>query len=193
MSLALHLIAAVFPNAPTDFSAIGKARGWPVEVRLDGPPVLQPIAGTDEFLVCRVQRMRALYADGSERVLTIPMGFQTDCGTIPRFLRSIRELSPTRWAAAYVPHDLMYVRRAWDDGHSIGLEEADWILLLLLAYLEAPARERTVIYRGLRLGSWAVWYSNARRSRARRALGRDLRFEISQSATLPTPKEPHHA
>ena len=163
MSLAIQLLAGIFPNAPTDYERIGKAKGWPVSVRVSGEVQIHPVDGTDNFIVRRAFQIIARYADGTEKVLTIEFGFMTDCGTILRILRLVPELSPTRWATAYVPHDFIFVHRKWDDGTAITLGEADWILLLILVFLKAPPSEQTAIYRGLRLGSWAVWYSGNRK------------------------------
>lgn len=159
MSLALNLLAAVLPNAPTDYKGIGEANGWPVKARCAGHVALEPIPGTDCFLVLNPFTVTVTFSNGKERTITTGKRFDTDCGTIPRRLRSIEELSPTRWADCYVPHDDIFVRRKYDDGTPIGLQEADWILLLLLYFSGAPPKERTVIYRGVRMGSWWVWYS----------------------------------
>lgn len=159
MSVLFHVLAGVLPNAPTveQQYAIGAARGWPVGASCLTPVLLEPIPGTDEYYVRWGFVVTVRYADGTTRSLTIQDGFRTDLGTIPRVFRSISRLSPSRWALSYVAHDHIFILRKYDDGTPIGLAEADWVLLLLMSFQQAPRKEQTVIYRGLQFGSWYVW------------------------------------
>ena len=184
MSLACSILYRLIPvDAPgtDEIPWIARRKGWPLAVELSGRIGLEPIAGTDEFYVRIVQRwirgeafhVTAIYPDGLRRTLAIPEAMRTDCGSIPRPLRSIPEGCPTRWPAAYVPHDRIFEVRQFDDGSPIALDLADWILLLLLVYSGCPAKERTVIYRFLRAGSWWVWYVSG--AGARRRVARAVR------------------
>ena len=185
-SILYHLIPVDAPG-PDKIMAIARRKGWPCAVEASGRIGLEPIAGTDEFTIHnladrirrwarRRQRRRyavrllkswirgeafhitAIYGDGHRERVTIPDGERSDMGSIPRLLRAIPEGTPTRWPITYGTHDRIYGVRRYDSGKPIGLEEADWLLLMLLIYEGCPDRERTVIYRYLRLGSWWVWY-----------------------------------
>lgn len=185
MSLTISILSRLFPAAPTDFVGIAEKKDWPCRAEILGEVLLSPIPGTSDFYTrslllplrkvlpkgvfvvssWRIPRetlvafvARFYYTDGTHKDVIVPKKMRTDCGSIPRWLRSVEELAPTRWAGAYVPHNKIFGDRCYSDGTPIKLDEADWLLLLLLFYLKAPKRERTVIYRGLRCGSWFVWY-----------------------------------
>jgi hypothetical protein len=93
-------------------------------------------------------------------------GFETDFGSIPRFLWWLPSFHPNgRFRRAYVIHDKLYqepviLNRSAEGVVSVRIchrDEADEILLEAITVLGANWVAKRLIYRGVRLGGWHAW------------------------------------
>lgn len=82
--------------------------------------------------------------------MTIPVGFVTDFGSIPRLGR--RVWTPTGpYINDYLGHDGLY------GGELVSRAEADYILLETLEYRGACLLDRRIQYSCVRAGGWYTW------------------------------------
>lgn len=82
---------------------------------------------------------------GSGLLITVPQGYTTDLGTIPRILWMVLPPQDPTCAAAYVLHDYLCT---WPEFNRL---TADSLFLEALQVLEVPCWKRTVLYYGVRL------------------------------------------
>jgi hypothetical protein len=87
--------------------------------------------------------------EGGE-ILTVPVGFETDFASIPRFLWAIYPPAG-KWGKAAVVHDWLYA-----SGDRTRLE-CDEIFKDAMEILGVPWLRRQVMYRAVRLGGGAAW------------------------------------
>lgn len=108
--------------------------------------------------------------------LTVQPGFQTDGGSIPRFLQD--RVSPLgKYLLAFLVHDVLYA------GEFCDRATADWIFLELLEYLGASWIVRNACYLAVRAGGGFVWKKHTPESVA--DARRLIKFEaVSESLTL---------
>lgn len=86
----------------------------------------------------------------SGQTIIVPAGFVTDFASVPRLLwRVLPPWGP--YAHAAIVHDYLYMTG------EVSRELADAIFLEIMEQLDVNWVLRTVMYRGVRLGGWAVW------------------------------------
>lgn len=99
-----------------------------------------------------------LIVDGDE--ITIPMGFETDLGSIPRLFRPL--LSVASAPVPFVVHDYLY---------AIGSKRdfADKLMFSLMKFFVTPKYgwQRRIAYWGVRSGGWVAYGKHRRRQRRR--------------------------
>ena len=108
--------------------------------------------------------------------MSVPAGFITDFGSIPRPLWGVRGLAPSgRYRRAYVVHDALYaipvVRHGSPDaehplGHRICRETADAVLREALGVLGASWAIRMGIWSAVRAAGWRPWRVHRQREGA---------------------------
>jgi len=89
--------------------------------------------------------------DGQNKIITIPKGFVTDFGSIPWWVPNLIANPQGKGKRAYVMHDYLYRTQPF---------ERSVCDMLLIDGMKADGVnwfQRATVYRGLRLGGWAVW------------------------------------
>ena len=99
-----------------------------------------------------------LTVDGQD--IVVPMGFETDLGSIPRLFRPL--LSVASAPVPFVVHDWLYAQGGQKR------DFADKVMLSLMKMFGTPKYgwQRRIAYWGVRMGGWAA-YGKHRRRRAR--------------------------
>jgi len=88
--------------------------------------------------------------DNLECIITVPKGFLTDFGSIPRAFWMV--LPPWgRYGKACVVHDWLYSAKVCSRG------EADRVFLEAMKELGVSHRTRTIIYSAVRMFGWIGW------------------------------------
>lgn len=101
---------------------------------------------------------------GSDRI-KVPRGFKTDFGSAPRFLWGI--VSPIGKAiGGFVLHDYLYATQERSRLVS------DAILLEAMEICNVNWFQRTLVYRGVRLGGWVSWKAHTKARSAALAAGK---------------------
>lgn len=90
------------------------------------------------------------------KTVTIPLKFETDFASIPKWYRA-RIGVMGRHALAAVVHDWFYRGGNWDDGTEVDRGEADRVLRDASDDLGVGWYTRWRLYAGVRAGGWASW------------------------------------
>lgn len=96
------------------------------------------------------------YQNSQPAIITVPRGFNTDFASVPRVLWW---LLPKwgKYGNAAVLHDYLYAEQKVD-GKAIVREEADNIFREAMKSLHVPYWQEFILYWGVRLFGWLVWY-----------------------------------
>ena len=126
----------------------GSGSGW-AQTPTERAPQLQPFAGSEWVL----GRSVSYNIRGSGDTIVVPAGFVTDFASIPWGLQSLIQVNtPSRLPA--LVHDYLY----WEQGCT--RVQADGILWVGLQEHGIAWWERTLFYRGVRVGGGAAWNLN---------------------------------
>ena len=124
----------------------------PAIVRIDGTVSLRP-AGVRRFILAEpitVLLMHDITDRDAQAVYTVPAGFETDLGSIPRLFRPL--LSVASAPVPFLVHDFLYSTSV----AAVDRRTADWIMLRLMAYLRTPRHgwQRRLAYWAVRAWGW---------------------------------------
>lgn len=95
-----------------------------------------------------------VYEAESGETIVVPPGFVTDLASIPQIAQAIYPVNDKHRLAAVV-HDYLYTIQ--DRSRAA----ADLMFLEAMAACDVRWTQRRVMYRGVRLGGWIIWNSNA--------------------------------
>lgn len=86
---------------------------------------------------------------GQQTEVVVPIGFESDLGSIPRLFRAL--ISVASAPLAFVVHDWLYRRT------ELGRAECDAVMLALMHHADQPRSkwQRYLAFAGLRVGGWA--------------------------------------
>jgi hypothetical protein len=111
--------------------------------------------GSDWRKVLLASQLRYTHPE-TGKVYTVPKGFKSDYGSIPRVLWWW--LPPHQYRPEYLLHDMLYACEL------VQREEADNILKMALKEAGANWFRRNIIYAGVRAGGWVVWKNHTSES-----------------------------
>lgn len=117
-----------------------------------GEPVLP---GDDRLWILGQDLVVSVY-NGTQDLITVPMGFTTDGASIPPLVTWVTRWgpwdAPQRWAA--IVHDWLYTQRG------TVRKVADLVFLAVLKAEGAGWWRRHVLYWGVRVGGWKAFKSD---------------------------------
>jgi len=135
---------------------------------LSGALVMEHVKG-------RIYRVKEsfTYTTRGGRVITVPVGFEFDGGSVPRFLWFLYPPYGSECDEAFCVHDYLYAHAelfvGGDNGH-ISRGEADRIMLEIMELQGFRESGRRNVYGGVRVGGWKAW-AKWRRLRAKENTG----------------------
>lgn len=81
-------------------------------------------------------------------------GSVTDFASVPKIFHFLIDKDDNAVAIGALVHDALY-KSEW-----VSRGVADSILLMLMKYRQAPAWKRWLVYLGVRMGGWVVWWKH---------------------------------
>lgn len=115
------------------------------------------------------------YRASNGTLYVVPIGAQTDGGSVPRLVWWLYPPFGDEASPAYVLHDYLYQRAEYftgtDLGHRLSRAEADGLLLDALEALTYRASARRTIHAAVRAGGWAAWKAHRNTAKAEREAG----------------------
>lgn len=124
-------------------------------------PSLQHVTG-HTYVVKSPLTYRAL----DKRVFTVPVGFQTDGASVPRFLWMLYPPFGDDYSSAAVLHDYLYAKaeeytgKDWNEAlqrSQLSRKEADDLFREVMVIEGFRRTGRWMIYRSVRAGGWKSW------------------------------------
>lgn len=100
------------------------------------------------------------YVTRAGRILTVPAGFVTDGGSVPRLLWSLYPPFGSDCDEAYVLHDYAY---AHVDTWGLSRGEADALMREVMEVKGFRQSGRFTVWAGVRLGGWLTWRRHRQR------------------------------
>jgi hypothetical protein len=117
------------------------------------------------------------YRSSTGVLYVVPVGFQTDGGSVPRFLWWLYPPFGDDAEIAYVLHDYVYKHAeelyGSDPGLTLSRREGDGLLLDALEALDYRPTGRPVIHNGVRAGGWNAWRKHRKAAKVQAEINRE--------------------
>jgi hypothetical protein len=91
--------------------------------------------------------------------ISVPVGFETDLASIPRFFQRILPVNDSHRLAA-VLHDYLYSKKGVLSKNTLTREQCDSAFLEAMQVCGVPFVKRHTMHRAVRLGGWMYWNKN---------------------------------
>jgi len=117
------------------------------------PLMVMPLADGTWKLLEQFQ----FYTRNADYIITVPAGFETDFGSIPRPLWMLWPPYHPSYGKAAVIHDYLYTKQAHETGYPFTRRWADQQFLEGMRVLGANWLRRGILFGMVRLWGWIPW------------------------------------